>query len=96
MKMLNRGFERADTGKNQNLRVNQSVLCYNEINKYVKDTDGRFLKVIRGSDPLELVSEFLDGVCEALHVSSAVVEEEETHDRRDGVGCRENCEILES
>jgi len=53
-----------------------------EEEKYARDTNGRFVKVIWGGDPLEVVPEFLDGVRETLHVSSAVVEEEETHDRQ--------------
>ena len=40
------------------------------------------MKVVWGGDPLELVSELLDGVREALYVSSAIIEEVETHDRR--------------
>ena len=49
----------------------------------MEETDGRFVKVIWGGDPLELMSELLDGVREALYVSSAVIEEIEAHDRRD-------------
>jgi len=48
---------------------------------YVKDTDGRFVEVIWGGDPLELVPEFLDRVRETLYVSSAVIKEVETHKR---------------
>ena len=40
---------------------------------------GGIVEVIGRRDPLEIVAEFPQRVCEALDVACAIVEEEETH-----------------
>lgn len=39
------------------------------------DTDCGFVEVLWGRDPSELMTEFLEGICETLYVTSAVVEQ---------------------
>lgn len=97
--MLNRGLECANTRENQDLYVpncQRSVAdtCWED--NYTKGAYGRFAKVIRRGDPLKLVSEFLDGVREALHIPSAIIKEEETHERRGWRQMSKGLRIFES